>query len=254
MDWKPAGRGDGWEKRKVTKRALFASLLRMSFVFALLAIPAMAQDEGSQESVLSLIFRAGGIIGYVIMGLSVIGLALIIEHAISVSREKLAPPDVIETIESHLDNNDVQGAYEFCEQNPNYLTNIMVAALPKVNHGFDSMEQAAQDVGEEEAIKLHAKISWLSLIGNIAPLLGLLGTVSGMLKSFGVIEKSVSPNPAELAGGIKEALVTTMLGLMVAVPVMVGFFFFRNRVVKIVLEISAIAEDMLDRFRPHHAA
>ncbi|MAG31572.1 MAG: hypothetical protein CL908_11860 [Deltaproteobacteria bacterium] len=230
-------------------RDLLGKIGRMTFIFILLAVPVMAQD-GGDESMLGLIFRAGGVIGYVIIALSVVGLALIIEHAISVSRDKLAPPDVIETIESHLDNNDVQGAYEFCEQNPNYLTNVMVAALPKVNHGFDSMEQAAQDVGEEEAIKLHAKISWLSLIGNISPLLGLLGTVSGMLTAFGVIETSVNPNPAELAGGIKEALVTTMLGLVVAVPVMIGFFFFRNRVVKIVLEIAAISEDMLDRFRP----
>lgn len=237
-------------------REKMAPLWRLALVFAVLALPALAQDgeTAEAESLLSLIFRAGGAIGYVIIGLSVIGLALIIEHAISVSRDKLAPPDVIETIESHLDNNDVQGAYEFCEQNPNYLTNIMVAALPKVSHGFDSMEQAATDVGDEEAIKLHAKISWLSLIGNIAPLLGLLGTVSGMLKSFGVIETSANPNPAELAKGIKEALVTTMLGLVVAVPVMVGFFFYRNRVVKIVLEIAAITEDMLDRFRPHQQA
>ena len=225
---------------------------RVMLVFGLLALPVVAQATApeSGESLLKLIFRAGGAIGYVVIGLSVVGLALIIEHAISVSRDKLAPPDVIDTIQSHLENNDVQGAYEFCEQNPNYLTNVMVAALPKVSHGFDSMEQAASDVGEEEAIKLHAKISWLSLIGNIAPLLGLLGTVSGMLNAFQVIETQPNPNPAMLAKGIKEALVTTMLGLIVAVPVMVGFFFFRNRVVRIVLEITAIAEDMLDRFRP----
>ena len=75
-----------------------------------------------------------------------------------------------------------------------------------------------------------------------------------MLKSFGIIEKTTNPNPSDLAGGIKEALVTTMLGLVVAVPVMVGFFFFRNRVVRIVLEITAISEDLLDRFRPHTPA
>ena len=234
-----------------TRRSL-APVLRMAFVFAALTLPLLAQgDEAGEESqsLLKLIFTAGGIIGWVIIALSVVGLALIIEHFISVSRDKLAPPESIETIESHLDNNDVQGAYEYCEQNPNYLTNVMAAALPKYSHGFESMEQAAVDVGEEEAVKLHAKISWLSLIGNIAPLLGLLGTVSGMLNAFGVIEKSQNPNPAELAKGIKEALVTTMLGLVVAVPVTVGFFFFRNRVVKIVLEIAAITEDLLDRFR-----
>lgn len=232
---------------------ILSSMMRMALAFAILALPVFAQDgaaNSGDESMLGLIFRAGGVIGYVIIFLSVVGVALIIEHAISVSRDKLAPPDVIENIEGLLDAQDVNGAYEFCEQNPGYLTNVMVAALPKANHGFDSMEQAALDVGEEEAIKLHAKISWLSLIGNIAPLLGLLGTVSGMLKSFGVIETTVNPNPSDLAKGIKEALVTTMLGLVVAVPVMVGFFFFRNRVVKIVLEISAITEDLLDRFRP----
>lgn len=230
-------------------------VMRLAFAFAILAIPAFAQDAAAAdqgESLLSLIFRAGGVIGYICIGLSVVGLALIIEHAISVSRDKLAPPEVIEQIEEYLDQQDVNGAYEFCEQNPGYLTNVMVAALPKAQHGFDSMEQAASDVGDEEAIKLHAKISWLSLIGNIAPLLGLLGTVSGMLAAFGVIEKTVNPNPSDLAKGIKEALVTTMLGLVVAVPVMVGFFFFRNRVVKIVLEITAITEDLLDRFRPGH--
>jgi len=225
-------------------------------VFALLVLPAVAQGDAPAErqSFFNLILTAGGVIGIVIMCLSVIGVALIIEHFISVSREKLAPQDVIETIESHLDNSDVQAAYEFCEQNPGYLSNVMVAALPKVTHGFDSMEQAANDVGEEEAIKLHSKISWLSLIGNISPLMGLLGTVSGMLDAFGEIETNPIPNPADLARGIKEALVTTMLGLVVAVPVMVGFFFFRNRVVKIVLEITAITEDMLDRFRPGASA
>ena len=231
---------------------MLPNIMRLALVVSILAAPLLAQEESAapSESLLSLILRAGGVIGIIIIILSVVAVALIIEHAITISRDKLAPPDIIESIESHLDNNDVQGAYEVCEQSPGYLTNVMAAALPKLSHGFDSMEQAAHDVSEEEAIKLHAKISWLSLLGNIAPLLGLLGTVSGMLSAFGVIERETNPDPSKLAGGIKEALVTTMLGLTVAVPVMVGFFFFRNRVVKIVLEITAIVEDLLDRFRP----
>jgi len=224
---------------------------RISFVFLVLAVPAMAQEaQVETQSFLDLILKGDGTIGWVIIFLSVVGLALIIEHAINVSRDKLAPPDVIEHLESLLDAQNVQEAYDFCEANPGYLTNVMAAALPKLSHGFDSMEQAAHDVEEEESIKLHAKISWLSLIGNIAPLLGLLGTVAGMLRAFGKIETTQNPSPSELAGGIKMALVTTMLGLTVAVPVMVGFFFFRNRVVRIILEIAAITEDLLDRFRP----
>lgn len=232
------------------------NVLRVSLAFCVLALPLLAQEDAPaqvEESLFKLIFRAGGVIGMIIIGMSVVGVALIVEHAINVTRDKLAPPEAIEELEGLLDNNNVQEAYDFCEQNPGYLTNVMAAALPKLSAGFDSMEQAAADVGEEEAIKLHAKVSWLSLLGNIAPMMGLLGTVSGMLSAFGVIERSTSPNPAELAGGIKEALVTTMLGLTVAIPMMVGFFFFRNRVVKIILEISAITDDLLDRFRPQSA-
>lgn len=233
-------------------RSLLTNLVRMGFVFALLAIPALAQGAAQEESFLALTLRAGGWIGWVIIALSVIGVALMVEHAVNISREKLAPQESIQTLEELLEAGDTTAAYEYCEQNPNYLTNMMAAALPKAQHGFESMEQAAGDVNDEEAIKLHAKISWISLIGNISPLLGLLGTVSGMLASFGVIEKEAAPSPAKLAGGIKEALITTMLGLVVAVPMIVAFFFFRNRVVRIVLEITAIAEDMLDRFRPTH--
>lgn len=231
-------------------------VLRLALALCVLALPLLAQDGGEQvqgENLFSLIIRAGGAIGFIIIGMSVIGVALIVEHAINVTRDKLAPPEVIEELEGLLDNNDVQSAYDFCEQNPGYLTNVMAAALPKLSSGYDSMEQAASDVGEEEAIKLHAKVSWLSLLGNISPMMGLLGTVSGMLSAFGVIERESSPDPAKLAGGIKEALVTTMLGLTVAIPMMIGFFFFRNRVVKIILEISAITDDLLDRFRPQAA-
>ncbi len=129
-----------------------------------------------------------------------------------------------------------------------------VDRLFDVRHGsrFESMEQAASDVAEEEAIRLSQKISWTSLLATISPLLGLLGTVSGMLGSFGIIERTTNPTPAQLGGGIKEALVTTLLGLVVAIPLSVGFFYFKNKVVKIVLEVGAIWEDLLDRFRPGH--
>ena len=101
-----------------------------------------------------------------------------------------------------------------------------------------------------EAIKLQQKIGYLSLIGNIAPMMGLFGTVSGMITAFQTIaEKGASVTPADLAGGISQALVTTFLGLFVAIPTMIAYFFFRNKVVRITLEIHAIADDLVERFR-----
>lgn len=193
----------------------------------------------------------GGAIGIVLLLLSVVGVALIIEHFVNIRREKLAPPETLDDIEQLFNEEQYQEALELCEQEPNYLTNVIAAALPKIQYGYDSMEQAAHDIAEEEAIKLHAKVSWLSLLSAISPMLGLFGTVWGMIGAFEVIAKSSAPEPADFAESISLALITTVLGLLVAIPLMVGFFYFRNKVTRIVLEIGAMTEDLLDRFRHH---
>ena len=108
-------------------------------------------------------------------------------------------------------------------------------------------------MGDEESIRLHQKIGWLSLIANVAPMMGLLGTVGGMIEAFNTIASSGGQaNPAELAGGISKALLTTMFGLVVAIPTTASFAFLRNRLVKSVIEIGAIVEDLFERFRPEH--
>ena len=225
-----------------TMRNKTSALFLTAAAFVCSATPAFAVSPGK-------LLTGGGGIGYVLWGISILGVALIIEHFINVRREKLAPPDLIDEIETLFNEEQFQEALELCESEPNFLTNVLAAGLPKMEHGFDSMEQAAHDIAEEEAIKLHAKTSWLSLLSAIAPMLGLLGTVWGMIGAFDVIAGSSAPEPSDFAGSISLALITTVLGLIVAIPMMVGFFYFRNKVTRIVLEIGAISEDLLDRFR-----
>jgi biopolymer transport protein ExbB len=195
------------------------------------------------------LLTGGGTIGFILWGLSVVGIALIIEHIINVRREKVAPPEILDDVEQLLNDEQYQEALEVCEGEPNYLTNVLAAALPKIEFGYDSMEQAAHDIAEEEAIKLHSKVSWLSLLSAISPMIGLLGTVWGMIGAFEVIAQSSAPEPKDFAGTISLALITTVLGLIVAIPMMIGFFYFRNKVTRIVLEVGAMTEDLLDRFR-----
>lgn len=103
---------------------------------------------------------------------------------------------------------------------------------------------------DEESVKLFQKIGYLSLIAATAPMMGLLGTVTGMFVTFGDIAAAGgSVSPAQLAGGIKLALTTTIFGLIVAIPVGAFFFMFRNRVVRTTIEVNAIAEDLFERFR-----
>ncbi len=108
-----------------------------------------------------------------------------------------------------------------------------------------------EEVAEEETIKLHQKIGWLSLIGNIAPMMGLFGTVLGMIGAFNEITRlGANVTPKDLSQGISTALITTLFGLFVAMPALFFFFMYRNKVIKVSLEITAIAADLVERFRP----
>ncbi|GJM22278.1 MAG: biopolymer transporter ExbB [Planctomycetota bacterium] len=199
-------------------------------------------------------FQDAGTIGLVIMVLSVVALTLIIKEIMAMRRDQLAPPELVDEMEALFEAGEYQEAIELCETEPCYFTNIVAAGLPKLNANFDAMEKSLEEMVEEETIKLHARLSWLSLIAGVAPMLGLMGTVNGMIGAFAKIaELKGQATPDQLAGSIAGALITTMLGLIVAVPVTAAFVFLRNRVVSYSLEISAVVEDLFERFRPRDA-
>lgn len=225
------------------------------------ATVAFAQDAGApaptgitgSENWVTLLIKYSGPCGWIIIFLSVLAVALIVEHSVTLRRDKLAPPHIIDEIESLMEEENYQEALELCEAEPNFLTNVVASALPRVNAGFDAMEQSIQEMGEEETIKLNTKVGWLNLISSVAPLFGLLGTVLGMVEAFRTIAtKKGAADPADLAGGIYQALITTVEGLFVGIPALVGYFWFRTKITTIVLEIGAIIEQLFDRFRPAH--
>lgn len=195
-------------------------------------------------------FANAGPIGWCIVVLSVVAVALIIENFVSIKREKLAPPDLIDELEALFDEEQFQEAMDLCESERNYLTKVVSAGLGKLGHPFETIRAHVREMEDEESVRLFQKIGWLSLIAASAPMMGLLGTVSGMFVTFGDIAAAGgSVSPAELAGGIKLALVTTIFGLIVALPTGAFFFTFRNKVVRTTLEVNAIAEDLFERFR-----
>jgi len=239
--------------------------MRVILVFFLVALVAFMacskafaqeeEDEGTTEVSSSItigkVLKDAGAIGWVIIIVSIIALSLIIEHFVSIRRDKLAPPELVDQMHELFDQENYQEAIELCEAEPTPFTNVVGAALHRMSGGFEAMEAAVAEVGEEESVKLHQKISYLSLIGTIAPMLGLFGTVTGMILAFTIIaEKKGAADPGDLAIGISQALVTTFLGLFVAIPVMVFFFYFRNKVVMLVLEMGALTGELFDKFRP----
>jgi len=194
--------------------------------------------------------KASGVIGWVIVVLSIIVGALIIEQFVTIKREKLAPPALYDELEALIEEKNYQEAMELCESQPCFLSNVVAAGLLKVGHPFETIEKATEEIGEEEALKLHQKVGWLSVNANIAPMLGLLGTVQGMIGAFVTIaEKRGQANPADFAGDIGVALLTTLFGLLVAIPVTGVFALMRNRVIKLSIDIGAMAADLFERFR-----
>ncbi|HLQ37136.1 MAG TPA: MotA/TolQ/ExbB proton channel family protein [Planctomycetota bacterium] len=207
-------------------------------------------SSAATTNVLLDMFENAGLVGYVIVALSVVALAMVIENLVAIKRDKLAPADLIDTIENLFNDGNHAAAVELCAQERNYLTNCVGAGLARLGHPFATVLTAIREAETIEAVRLFQKIGWLSMLSAVAPLLGLFGTVTGMFITFGAITAAGgSVAPAQLAGGIKIALVTTIFGLTVAIPVGLFYFVLRNRVINCCTEVNAVVEDLFERFR-----
>lgn len=234
------------------RQFVIALLVFFGLLFVFGGDVAWAQDgeEGPKSVSLWQLYLYGGIVGFILTALSAASLGLGIEHALSLRRDQMVPPDLIGHIEQLFEEEEYEEVMNICEEQPMMMTNVLAAGLPKLGTGWGNISEAMGEVANMEATKLNQKVSYIGLIASIAPLLGLFGTVTGMIGTFNTIATSpTAPKPAELAGGIQQALVTTCMGLMVAIPTTCLFFFFRNKVVRIVLEINAVVDELMDRFR-----
>jgi biopolymer transport protein ExbB len=231
---------------KFNRFVLFAILLG---AFVALAPSALAEGE-EETSFVGSVLKDGGPIGWVIILMSVATLALIIEFAVNVRADKICPPELIDEVEALLEEDEYQEALELCESEPNFVTRSLAAGLPRLNEGYEKVKEALEAAAGVEAMKLQQKVSWMLFLSNVAPLMGLFGTVTGMIAAFNVIVSlGDKVTPAALAGGISAALVTTFLGLLVAIPAVTAYQFFRNKATRISIHFAEVLEEMTERFR-----
>jgi biopolymer transport protein ExbB len=210
---------------------------------------AAADTGGGRQSMLSLVMNASGIFGVVLLIMSLAAGALIAMGFLQVRRDNLLPPAFIEAFEQRLTSKDYQGAYETARSDDSLIARVLAAGLGKLNRGYEEAIEGMQEVGEEESMTMEHKVSYLAMIGSIAPMIGLMGTVYGMIKSFMVIAGSdVQPKPKDLADGISMALVTTLEGLIVAVPALLFYTILRNRISRLLLEVGMVSEGLMSRF------
>ena len=207
-------------------------------------------DEVESESLLSWMGKSlGWTYSIVFLGLSFTLVALFVMNLLGARRENMLPVAMIEQFEEHLDAKEYQEAYELAKSDESFLAQVLSAGLSKLSRGYNPAIEAMQETGEEENMKLEHRLSYMALIGTISPMVGLLGTVQGMIASFQVIATSTTaPKPSELAAGISTALFTTLVGLFVAIPAIAAYNILRNRVARLVLEVGIVSEDLMSRF------
>ena len=231
---------------------LFGAFVLLAFsAFALTGNLAFAQAEGavSEKTVLDALMEAG-FVGLLIILMSIVGGALAITFAFQLRRDVLVPPEVLGHVESLFEDEEWEEAYHLCEASPSILSAVVAAGLEKMDDGYGQMESTMSEVLEMESTKLHQKVGYLSLIANLSPMMGLLGTVLGMIGAFNTIANSpVQPSPKQLGGDISIALGTTFLGLCVAIPMTAVYVYFRNKVITVSAEVGGVSEELMGRFK-----
>ena len=192
------------------------------------------------------ILFSGGPIGVAIMlvliGLSLTAAYLVFENMMSIRRKEIAPDGLSDEVRSLVGAGRIEQAVERCRTSNSFLSWVMQYGLAEVDGGWAEIEKAMEDASAEQAARLFRKIEYLAVLGNIAPMVGLLGTVVGMLIAFKeVADSEGNAGAAQLASGIYQALVTTVVGLIIAIPSLGAFAIFRNRVDQFVAEASYAA-------------
>ena len=189
--------------------------------------------------------QQGGLLMFVLFAIEVVVLALILESCFNVNTLKVLPVDFIEAVEEDFEKNDVDAVVQKCEDNPGMLSNVLHAGLTAPSPAEGDVKEAIELAGEHEGESFMTHVGYLSIFGVIAPMVGLLGTVIGMIIAFSQVAfADAIGKPYLLAQGIYTALFTTAFGLIIGIPAMFMYYYFKNRGIKILM----IVENSVKRF------
>jgi len=214
---------------------------------------AVGSEAAATAGFFDLVFK-GGVINLVIwmmiFACSAATLAFIIDGALTIRREKLLPNDVVDGVRQSLDHGDLGAALDTCEANPGPLSTILMVGFSNIQEGYEVIQEAVASSAEMENEKLMQRVNYLNLCGQIAPMLGLMGTVTGMVSAFAGLASSAGAAKAELlAMSISNALWTTTVGLLISVPALLAYTLIKNYATRLVLETESTVLDLIKVLR-----
>jgi len=196
---------------------------------------------------LMMMVEQGGVILWVIMGLGFIALVMALYLIFTLTARREIPPTLMKRAHSQVADGDFRGAYQMCMDRDELMAHVLAAGLKMAGHDRYVVQEAMESEGERGATILRQRISYLNNIAQIAPLLGLLGTVWGMMQAMGSIAMDTSQvKGMTMAYSVGTAMITTAAGLVLAIPTLAIYFYLRGRVIKIVAEVEAQATEFVE--------
>jgi biopolymer transport protein ExbB len=183
--------------------------------------------------------KAGGFVMWPLAICSLVSLAIIIERSINLRRSKILIPAIVERVTGLVEGGRADRALQICRENPGIYTHVVMAGLEQAPKGEAAAKQAVEDAGRYESTRLSRNLGALGTIVGISPLLGLLGTVTGMIEVFRTIADVGAGHANQLSGGISQALVTTAVGLTIAIPSLVAYNYFQGKVESIIADLES---------------
>ncbi|HAR66981.1 MAG TPA: hypothetical protein DCR55_12310 [Lentisphaeria bacterium] len=232
------------------------ALLTTAPLFAQEAAPAEGAAPVAEETGVGFkqIVLEGGMVNTLIWGLIFLSsfamIWFLVDGVMQTKRDKILPAHVVDGVRTSLDEGDLDGAIATCEQNPGPLSTILMAGFDNIEEGYEVVQESVGAATDLESEKLFQQINYLNLCGQIAPMLGLLGTVTGMVSAFaGLASASGAAKAAMLAQSISIALWTTVSGLLIAVPALLGYALCKNLATRLLLESQATVLDLIKILR-----
>jgi biopolymer transport protein ExbB len=190
--------------------------------------------------------RSGGLVMFPLAGIALLAIVFICERLIVLGRERSVPL-MIERIMSAVDRGELEKAEQLCVKSSNTVTRVLAACLKRRQQGQHAMEDTIQEQLLHETPRLNRFLAGIAVLGAVAPLLGLLGTVTGIIQTFDVITALGEASPNQMAGGVSEALVTTATGLAMAIPIVLMYSVLSSRVGSILADAEKHAATLLNR-------
>jgi biopolymer transport protein ExbB len=174
---------------------------------------------------------------------------MIVWYSLQMRTMHFTPPEFLQQFDNLFKEKKFQEAYELARKEPSFVGKMISAGIGRLSVGYQQAIESTQEIADDETMKHEHRLSYLAMVANVATMVGLLGTVWGMVASFMVISRSdTAPKPSELATGVSQALCTTVAGLVQAIPATIAFTILRNRATRLAFESGIACEGIMSRF------